>query len=62
MDDDKMIDNILKIFSEAEDVKKGESKVIKCPLCNSNLNISKSGYNGHIWAVCEKENCIKIMQ
>lgn len=59
---DEDFNYVLKIFKEAEDIKKGESKTIKCPKCNSNLHISKSGYNGHIWAVCEKAGCIKIMQ
>lgn len=59
---DEMIDNIIKVFDLAKEVKKGETKEFNCPICNNKITIAKSAYNGHIWAKCETEKCIHIIQ
>lgn len=52
---------LTKISASAKDLEWGESKEIECPDCRGVLTVSRSEYNGHIWAVCE--NCgVKMMQ
>lgn len=54
-------ERLTKISAAAKDLKWGESKEIECPDCKGVLMVSRSDYNGHIWAVCE--NCgVKMMQ
>lgn len=54
-------EQLKRIVTAAKDLKWGESKEIECPDCKGVLTVSRSDYNGHIWAVCE--NCgVKMMQ
>lgn len=54
-------ERLTKISAAAKDLKWGESKEIECLDCKGVLTVSRSDYNGHIWAVCE--NCgVKMMQ
>ena len=55
-------DLMLKVMSQTRDLKWGESKEIECPRCKGKLYIQKSGYNGHIFAKCENDNCVTIIQ
>ena len=55
-------DLLLSVLSETTDIGWGESKEIECPKCKNKLHIQKSAYNGHIFAKCETENCICIIQ
>lgn len=53
---------ISKIFAVIpKDLKKGEYRVLKCPICGEdNLTVTKSSYNGHLGVSCK---CgIMIMQ
>lgn len=60
--DEILDDAFFKVLKESSKLKKGESKEIVCSRCGKKLFISKSGYNGHIFAKCETENCIFIIQ
>lgn len=60
--DDLLDDTFFKVLEETSKLKKGESKEIECPKCKNKMYISKSGYNGHIFAKCQTETCICIMQ
>lgn len=44
-----------------KDLKKGETRVLKCPICgNATFTVSRSGYNGHLHVSCK---CgVQIMQ
>lgn len=46
-------DFMTKVFTEAKEIKKGTSKEVEC-ICGGTLRIGKSGYNGHVHAVCNK--------
>jgi len=46
------------VYEDAKNKTKGS---VSCPACDKRLNYVKH-YNGHIWAQCETENCIKFMQ
>jgi ssDNA-binding Zn-finger/Zn-ribbon topoisomerase 1 len=49
------------IAEESKNLKPGQEKYIKCPDCGSDLRLSRSSYNGHLWAVCE--SCgVKFLQ
>jgi hypothetical protein len=38
-------------------LKRGESVEITCPSCNKGVMIvSKSGYNEHVWGICQECN------
>lgn len=52
---------VVKQIIEAN-LKRGESRVVECPICGRKRQISKATYNGHIWSVCEKNDCPKFMQ
>ena len=46
----------------AEIKKSGKQRgQIECPKCKGKLGFTVSGYNGHIWGKCEKENCLSWM-
>jgi len=34
---------------------------IECPKCKGVLHYTISGYNGHVWGKCEKEDCLRWM-
>ena len=42
----------------------GASGVIDCPACGArqSLQFSRAGYNGHIHAACETEDCVRWME
>lgn len=42
----------------------GASGAIDCPVCNTpkSLRFSRSGYNGHIHAVCATNDCVSWME
>lgn len=42
----------------------GSSGVIDCPVCGAadSLHFSRSGYNGHIDAVCATDGCVRWME
>lgn len=48
-----------KVFPKPE---KHRSEVVECPICQGKLHLSQSPYNGHAHAVCETENCVRIME
>jgi len=54
-------EQLKRIVAAAKDLKWGESKEIECPDCKGVLTVSRSDYNGHIWAVC-KHCGVKMMQ
>ena len=60
--DKELEDIFFKVLEETSKLQKGESKEIVCPKCQKKLFIAKNGYNGHIFAKCETENCIMIIQ
>lgn len=60
--DSLLDDTFFKVLEEASKLKWGESKEIECPKCKQKLYIQKNNYNGHIFAKCETENCIRIIQ
>ena len=62
MDADKNIENVMEIFNAIQNLPKGGSKIIKCPVCGGKMIVKKSSYNGHICAMCEKEDCMKMIQ
>jgi len=35
---------------------------IECPKCASKLNYAVASYNGHVWARCEKADCLQWME
>lgn len=41
---------------------KGISGFIICPLCGNELNYSVARANGHIWAQCKTDGCLRWMQ
>jgi len=51
--DKEIIDFINKVGTAAKEIKKGESTEIPCD-CGGTLTVSKSSYNGHIHAHCDK--------
>lgn len=54
-------EQLKRIVATAKDLEWVESKEIECPDCKGVLTVSRSDYNGHIWAVCE--HCgVKMMQ
>ena len=57
-EEENHISEILKwvdgIISQAN-LRKGESKVVKCPKCGGDVKVSRSSYNGHYCACCD--NC-----
>lgn len=55
-------DYFFKVLEQVGDLKWGESKELECPKCKNKLYLSRSGYNGHIFAKCETDGCIWIMQ
>ena len=61
-EEEKCFDYILDIEEQISDLKKGQTKEIKCPKCKGKMFVQKSAYNGHIFAKCETENCITIIQ
>ena len=36
--------------------------VIECPVCKNRLHIEHIGYNGHVRARCETQNCFNMME
>lgn len=48
-------DYLFKILSTVpDDLKKGESRTLKCPICGKDsLNVSRSSYNGHLAVSCK---------
>ena len=50
----KTLDWVEEVIRQAN-LKKGESKVVKCPKCGGKVNVSRSAYNGHYHASCD--NC-----
>ena len=38
----------------AAKLRKGEETTGQCPRCGKTMRVSKSGSNGHVWAVCEQ--------
>lgn len=42
----------------------GASGTIDCPVCGAekSLRFSRAGYNGHIHAACQTENCVSWME
>lgn len=34
------------------------SGVIECQCCKGKLHVRHAGYNGHVWAKCETDNCV----
>lgn len=53
---------LLKVLALTKDLKPGESKEIECPACHKKMICTKAKENGHLWAKCETENCIRISQ
>lgn len=52
------IDKIFKFAKEAsKDLEKGKHKKFTCPLCNGNVEASKSQSNGHLHARCNDCGC-----
>lgn len=38
------------------------SETIECPVCQGNLHLEQSSYNGHVLAICETADCVHIME
>ena len=55
-------ESFFKVMEEMGNLKKGESKELECPKCKKKLFIARNEYNGHMFAKCETDNCIWIMQ
>ena len=49
----KYLEWVEKVLDQAK-LKEGESKVVKCPKCGGEVKVSRSSYNGHYHASCEK--------
>lgn len=49
----KTLEWVEKVLDQAN-LEKGESKVVKCPKCGGDVKVSRSSYNGHYHASCEK--------
>lgn len=49
----KHLELVEKVLAQAK-LKEGESKVVKCPKCGGDVIVSRSSYNGHYHASCEK--------
>jgi hypothetical protein len=43
---------------------KGAAGLINCPVCGAedSLRFTRAGYNGHIHAECQTENCVRWME
>lgn len=37
-------------------------EVVACPVCNGQLHLSQSAYNGHVHGKCETEGCVSWME
>lgn len=35
---------------------------IECPNCKGKLHVRHSGYNGHVWAKCETDDCVSWIE
>ena len=47
---------VAKVLAQTpNDMKKGESVIVKCPKCGNDIKVSRSGYNGHYRFSCD--NC-----
>jgi len=38
------------------------AEVIECPICQANLHLHQSSYNGHVSAKCETSGCVELME
>ena len=41
---------------------RGGRGTMPCPLCKKELHFRVAGINGHLWAKCETENCVCVVQ
>ena len=51
--DKELLDFIKKVGTAAKTIKKGESTQVPCN-CGGTLTVSRSAFNGHIHACCDK--------
>lgn len=51
-----------KAIREHANGRRGFATTMACPICSGTLHYSVSGYNGHIHAKCETENCVCFME
>lgn len=61
-EEEKCFDYILDVEEQISDLKKGQSKEIKCPKCKGKMLVKKDKHDGHLFARCENNNCIRITQ
>lgn len=75
-EDDRLFDQMLSMTVKAREAivefcggpwKRGDggvAGVIDCPCCGAkdSLSFSRAGYNGHIHASCETEDCVSWME
>lgn len=54
----------LEVVSPIRKQHKGKdwSGVLECPTCKGKLHVRHAGYNGHVWAKCETENCVAWLE
>ena len=45
---------LLAAFGQVGDLKPGCTKIVKCPTCGGDMEISRAAYNGHLRIVCVK--------
>jgi hypothetical protein len=41
---------------------RGISGDIECPVCQGRLHFSVAKVNGHVWASCATEGCVRFME
>lgn len=51
----------LKIIEADAKGQYGVQGSVTCPLCKGKLSYSIAKLNGHIWGVCETEDCLRWM-
>lgn len=56
LENEKKINNLMNLVPK--ELKAGETVEKICPNCNSNLTISRTKINGHLWIVCDKEGIL----
>lgn len=39
-----------------------KAECVVCPACNGRLHLFQAGYNGHVMAKCETENCVNFIE
>lgn len=60
----KKIEAALEIVAPIRKEHRGKnwSGTLECPVCKGKLHVRHAGYNGHVWAKCETEDCVSWIE